>query len=105
MLGRSAFVAQKSLTAPCLVQVQQERGMANLKAARPYGNGAQAFYDHAQVGPEEGEEAKAGKTLYVAMTSDRGLCGGVHSSICKTIRGELLAKAGKTLYVAMTSDR
>jgi F-type H+-transporting ATPase subunit gamma len=32
-----------------------------------------------------------GKTLYVAMTSDRGLCGGVHSSICKTIRNELLA--------------
>jgi len=129
MLGRSAFVAQKSLTAPCLVQVQQERGMANLKAiairlrsvkniqkitqsmkmvsaakyaraerdlkaARPYGNGAQAFYEHAQVGPQEGEEAKAGsKTLYVALTSDRGLCGGVHSSICKTIRGELLAKS------------
>jgi len=68
------------------------RAERDLKAARPYGNGAQAFYEHAQVGPEEGEEAKAGKTLYVAMTSDRGLCGGVHSSICKTIRGELLAK-------------
>ena len=26
------------------------------------------------------------------MTSDRGLCGGVHSSICKTIRAELLEK-------------
>ena len=30
--------------------------------------------------------------LYVAITSDRGLCGGVHSSICKTIRNELLEK-------------
>merc|ERR1711994_56205 len=64
------------------------RAERDLKAARPYGNGAQAFYEHAQVGPEEGAE---GKTLYVAMTSDRGLCGGVHSSICKTIRNELLA--------------
>merc|ERR1712203_925855 len=26
-------------------------------------------------------------------TSDRGLCGGVHSSICKTIRNELLQKS------------
>jgi len=70
------------------------RAERDLKAARPYGNGAQAFYDHAQVGPQEGEEPKAGaKTLYVAMTSDRGLCGGVHSSICKTIRAELLAKS------------
>merc|ERR1712168_887635 len=126
MLGRNALLAKKSLT-PCLVvQVQQQRGMANLKIiatrlksvkniqkitqsmkmvsaakyaraekdlkkARPYGTGAQAFYDQAQVGPEEGAEA-GGKTLYVAMTSDRGLCGGVHSSICKTIRNELLAK-------------
>jgi len=116
-------LAQKSLTPCVVVQVQQQRGMANLKIiatrlksvkniqkitqsmkmvsaakyaraekdlkkARPYGNGAQAFYEHAQVGPEEGAE---GKTLYVAMTSDRGLCGGVHSSICKTIRNELLA--------------
>merc|ERR1712150_391921 len=30
--------------------------------------------------------------LYVALTSDRGLCGGIHSSICKTIRNELLEK-------------
>merc|ERR1711973_57995 len=114
---------KKSLT-PCVVlQVQQQRGMANLKAiamrlksvkniqkitqsmkmvsaakyaraekdlkaARPYGNGAQAFYNSAEVGSEAAE-----KTLYVAMTSDRGLCGGVHSSICKTIRNELLQKS------------
>lgn len=126
MLGRNALLAQKSL-APCLVQVQQQRGMANLKiiamrlksvkniqkitqsmkmvsaakyaraekdlkAARPYGTGAKAFYEHAQIGPAEDEAAAPeGKTLYVAMTSDRGLCGGVHSSICKTIRNELLA--------------
>merc|ERR1712168_1188424 len=67
------------------------RAEKDLKAARPYGSGAQAFYEHAQVGPEEGA-ATEGKTLYVAMTSDRGLCGGVHSSICKTIRNELLEK-------------
>merc|ERR1712198_244620 len=67
------------------------RAEKDLKAARPYGLGAQSFYEHAQVGPEEGA-APEGKTLYVAMTSDRGLCGGVHSSICKTIRNELLEK-------------
>merc|ERR1711983_181170 len=135
MLGRSASVAQKSAS-PCLQllnssiqqqNVQQQRGMANLKAiairlksvkniqkitqsmkmvsaakyaraerdlkaARPYGTGAQAFYEQAKV--EEAEAApEGGKTLYVALTSDRGLCGGVHSSICKTIRNELLEKS------------
>ncbi len=31
-------------------------------------------------------EKEAPKELYVAMTSDRGLAGAVHSSICKAIR-------------------
>jgi len=70
------------------------RAERELKAARPYGTGAQVFYEQAKVGEEaEGAPAAAGgKELYVAMTSDRGLCGGIHSSICKTIRNELLEK-------------
>merc|ERR1712113_71265 len=70
------------------------RAERELKAARPYGTGAQVFYDQVQVAEEaEGAPAAAGgKQLYVAMTSDRGLCGAVHSSICKSIRNELLEK-------------
>jgi len=69
------------------------RAERDLKAARPYGAGAQAFYEQAKVGEDpEGAPAPAGKELYVALTSDRGLCGGIHSSICKTIRNELLEK-------------
>merc|ERR1711994_576691 len=69
------------------------RAERDLKAARPYGAGEQAFYEQAKVGEDpEGAPAPAGKELYVALTSDRGLCGGVHSSICKTIRAELLQK-------------
>merc|ERR1719400_456009 len=66
------------------------RAERDLKAARPYGTGAQAFYEHAKV---EEDEAPAKKELYVALTSDRGLCGAVHSNICKTIRNELNEKA------------
>ena len=29
------------------------------------------------------------KNLYVAITSDRGLAGGVHSNICKAIRADI----------------
>merc|ERR1712018_915816 len=69
------------------------RAERELKAARPYGTGAQVFYEQAKVGEEaKGAPEAAGKQLYVAMTSDRGLCGGVHSSICKPIRNELLEK-------------
>merc|ERR1712004_309868 len=77
------------------------RAERDLKAARPYGTGAQAFYAGAQVGKDAEGNAKpieaaapgAGqKELYVALTSDRGLCGAIHSSICKAIRNELLEK-------------
>lgn len=58
----------------------------DLKGARAYGEGAQAFFDN--IGAEDqvegtgaGKEAK--KRLLVLMTSDRGLCGAVHTSIAK----------------------
>ena len=57
---------------------------------RPYGEGAQAFYKNAEVQAEEGGSPKV---LHVALTSDRGLCGAIHSSICKKIKAEL-AEAG-----------
>merc|ERR1711963_400772 len=77
------------------------RAERDLKAAKPYGEGAQAFYKSAKVGTDaegnakaiEGPAGAAPKELFVALTSDRGLCGGVHSSICKTIRNELLEKS------------
>merc|ERR1719151_405440 len=71
------------------------RAERDLKAARPYGDGAQSFYKGAGVGEKPVEPATAGaapKELFVALSSDRGLCGGVHSSICKTIRNELFEK-------------
>jgi len=64
------------------------RAEKDLRAARPLGEAAQSFYDHTEVSSEKEQP----KELYVAMTSDRGLAGAVHSSIGKTIRAELAAK-------------
>merc|ERR1712107_841322 len=61
------------------------RAERDLKAARPLGEAASVFYDQAEVSCEKEQP----KNLYVAITSDRGLAGGVHSSICKAIRNEL----------------
>jgi len=65
------------------------RAERDLKAARPIGAAAKSFYEHAEVTPEEKE---APKEIYLAMTSDRGLAGAVHSSIGKQIRAELAEK-------------
>ncbi|XP_054713983.1 ATP synthase subunit gamma, mitochondrial-like [Uloborus diversus] len=61
------------------------RAERELKQAKPFGEGAQSFYESAQV---KGDVAKPG-TLIVAMTSDRGLCGAVHSGVAKRIKGML----------------
>jgi F-type H+-transporting ATPase subunit gamma len=46
---------------------------------------------HAEVG-QDGEVLEKPKELFVALTSDRGLCGATHSSICRVIKAELNAK-------------
>jgi F-type H+-transporting ATPase subunit gamma len=52
--------------------------------------GAQQFYDKS-VGAEEtqGDNKPPAPTLMIALTSDRGLCGGVHSSVSKKIKARL----------------
>lgn len=53
-----------------------------LKPARAYGEGAQALFDKAEVVEEE----RKPKHLIIAVTSDRGLCGGIHSNVARNIR-------------------
>ena len=62
------------------------RAERDLKQARPYGLGAKEFYDKIEVVPTENKEEKK---LFIAMTSDRGLCGAVHTGVARYIRNEL----------------
>jgi len=66
-----------------------------LKAARPLGIAAQQFYKSAEITSDNPQP----KELFVAITSDRGLAGAVHSNINKAIRAKLEEKvaAGESL--------
>jgi len=64
------------------------RAERELKQARPYGEGAKSFYDVADIQSDKEDK----KELYIAMTSDRGLCGAVHTGVARQIRNELNAK-------------
>jgi len=59
------------------------RAERELKPVKPFGAGAQAFYERAEVKSDEAPDAKI---LVIALTSDRGLCGAVHSSVAKAIK-------------------
>lgn len=65
------------------------RAERDLKGARSYGVGAQAFYDNVEI---EADETKP-KQLLIAVSSDRGLCGAIHSNIFRTIRSDMEARA------------
>ncbi|BFZ08895.1 hypothetical protein BsWGS_11934 [Bradybaena similaris] len=56
-----------------------------LKPARSYGVGAKAFYQKAEVA----QDSTKPNHLVVAMSSDRGLCGGIHSSVVKYIKAKI----------------
>merc|ERR1711962_569881 len=58
------------------------RAERELKPARAYGIGAKAFFEKADV---EQDKTKPSH-LVVALSSDRGLCGGIHSSVVKYIK-------------------
>lgn len=63
------------------------RAERDLKQARPLGQGSKAFYEQAEIQAPESEP----KRLVIAVTSDRGLCGAVHTGVSRNIRDALLA--------------
>lgn len=67
----------------------------DLKGARVYGEGAQRFYQN--IGSQDSSEGKT-KRLLILITSDRGLCGSVHSAIAKEAKHMLNTKPADVEY-------
>ncbi|KAJ1162984.1 hypothetical protein NDU88_003448 [Pleurodeles waltl] len=74
-----------------------------LKSARVYGSGALALYEKAEIkAPEEKK-----KHLLIGVSSDRGLCGAIHSSVAKSIKNEIsaLSSSGKEAVIVGVGDK
>jgi len=54
--------------------------------SRSYGQTSNTVFEEAET---KAEEAEGKKTLYVICSSDKGLCGGIHSGLSRTVRREL----------------
>lgn len=61
------------------------RAERELKPARPYGAGALAFYEKVEMKQDEQKPHH----LMIALTSDRGLCGAIHSNVARSIRAQM----------------
>ena len=54
--------------------------------AKAYGVANNAVFAQSEASKSE---AKVEKILYIVVSSDRGLCGGIHSSVAKTARRDI----------------
>ncbi|XP_069621402.1 ATP synthase subunit gamma, mitochondrial isoform X1 [Ranitomeya imitator] len=74
-----------------------------LKPARVYGTGALALYEKAEIKAPEDQK----KHLIIGVSSDRGLCGGIHTSVAKAIKHEIssLSGGGKEVMVVGIGDK
>lgn len=62
-----------------------------------------ALYEKAEIKPPEDKK----KHLLIGVSSDRGLCGAIHTSIAKTLKNEItnLSNAGKEVMVVGVGDK
>ncbi|KAI7971245.1 hypothetical protein EIK77_007061 [Talaromyces pinophilus] len=63
------------------------RAQKAMEDSRVYGTTSNTVFESAETKPEEGDK----KTLYIVASSDKGLCGGIHSGLSKATR-RLLAE-------------
>ncbi|KAL1275986.1 hypothetical protein QQF64_035609 [Cirrhinus molitorella] len=79
------------------------RAERSLKPARVYGTGAMALYEKAEIKAADDKN----KHLIIGVSSDRGLCGAIHSSVAKAMKSEIakLSSAGKEVMIVNVGDK
>ncbi|ELW64996.1 ATP synthase subunit gamma, mitochondrial [Tupaia chinensis] len=79
------------------------RAERELKPARVYGIGSLALYEKADIKVPEDKK----KHLLIGVSSDRGLCGAIHSSVAKQMKSEVaaLTAAGKEVMLVGIGDK
>ncbi|CAO3620644.1 unnamed protein product [Mucor hiemalis] len=74
------------------------KAQRSMEAARAFGVANESLYTNAET-----KALADSKTLFVATSSDRGLCGGIHSSVSKATRRALVEKPEAS--VAILGDK
>ncbi|GAO50762.1 ATP synthase subunit gamma [Saitoella complicata NRRL Y-17804] len=88
-------------TMKTVASTKLQRAQRVMEAAKSYGQASESLYKNAEaVAPAEG------KTLYIIASSDKGLCGGTHSQLTKTLRRSLAASdSSSEAEIAVIGDK
>ncbi|KAI5291506.1 atp3 gamma subunit of the F1 sector of mitochondrial F1F0 ATP synthase [Ascosphaera acerosa] len=68
-------------TMKIVASTRLNKANAAMAESRAYGRTSNAVFENAETKPLDGK-----KTLYVIASSDKGLCGGIHSGLSKAVR-------------------
>lgn len=72
------------------------RAQRAMASSREYGKTSNTVFENAETKPLENEDKK---TLIIVASSDKGLCGGIHSGLSKYVRRTLLEKPNIDLVI------
>jgi F-type H+-transporting ATPase subunit gamma len=72
------------------------RAQRAMQESRKYGQTSNTVFEQAETKPLEGDDKK---TLIVVASSDKGLCGGIHSGLTKRVRKMLIEKPNADIVV------
>jgi len=80
------------------------RAQRMMNEAKAYGAANNAVFEQSEAAKSE---TKVEKILYIVASSDRGLCGGIHSSVAKAARKDILEGegAGKDIRVVALGEK
>lgn len=83
-------------TMKVVASTKLSRAQRAMTESRSYGQTSNTVFENAETKPVEGEGKK---TLIVVASSDKGLCGGIHSSLSKATRRMLAQKSDADVVV------
>jgi F-type H+-transporting ATPase subunit gamma len=83
-------------TMKIVASTKLNRAQRAMQESRQYGQTSNTVFENAETKPIEGEGKK---TLVVVASSDKGLCGGIHSALTKAARRKLAANPDIQLVV------
>ncbi|PMD51693.1 putative ATP synthase subunit gamma, mitochondrial [Hyaloscypha bicolor E] len=72
------------------------RAQRAMHESRKYGQTSNTVFEQAETKPLEGDDKK---TLIVVASSDKGLCGGIHSGLTKRVRKMLIEKPNADIVI------
>ncbi|KAL5615368.1 hypothetical protein BROUX41_005416 [Berkeleyomyces rouxiae] len=84
-------IAKITNTMKVVASTKLNQAQRAMNSSRSYGETSNEVYKHAETAAIEAEGEKK-KTLLVVCSSDKGLCGGVHSGLSRTVRRMMIEK-------------